>query len=125
MSRWVYDGRTPEEKAAYEKKWHDEHWLVEGKDYTFELNKSWYSGYWPNKTESWICFIKQSFSPWFIIASKGWTYNSVVPFAGFIAKSRAEKWGRDYLKRGGPPEGFFDPPNYVDPNKVTYRGKND
>lgn len=115
------DRRTPEERRRDEERRIAEHYLEEGRAYTFELSHTWYSGWFPMKIMTWGCFIKQAECPWSVIAYEGYDYNNAIPFLSLIARARAKRWGRSYLKRGGPPEGFFAPPP-ADPNMVVFQG---
>lgn len=103
--------RSKEEREASHREWIEKHYLVPGKRYTFETAKYWRGGYnlLGGRNMEWTVYIKEADCPWMICALES-----------FKLKVMAEKWGRDYLKRGGPPEGYFDAP-LPDPNIVTYQ----
>lgn len=113
MARAAFHFRTAEQREEDHENWVKRHYLEPGRRYTFEVNRhlerrSRFNG----KVHRWTVYIKQAEAPWMIVACK----------RGFRMKFQAQKWARDYLKRGGPPEGFFDPPP-PDPNEILYTGR--
>lgn len=66
-----------------------------GRDYTFEVSKSWESGFYIKKY-SYFCHVKQDFPSWMSVA-----------YESFSTRLGAEKWGRDYLKRRGPSKDYW------------------
>lgn len=99
---------TPEENAAYEAERQHLLFFEPGKTYTYDFSNTWHSGWSPFRTMSWSVYIRQAEVPWSIIAVESFEYPEAMPFAGLLAKRRAKKWGKDYLKRGGPPEGYWE-----------------
>lgn len=119
---YFIDRRTAEERAADHQRWIDQHYLEEGKAYTFELHKYWDHGWVPCKVYSWTVHIKQADCPWMGVACNSFTFPGIIPFAGLIARTRAIIWAKAYLKRGGPPEGYFRSAA-PDPNRVVFSGR--
>jgi hypothetical protein len=103
--------RSRAEREESHQKWVRQHYLEEGRAYTFELSHLWIDGYTllGSKRMRWSAYIKQAECPWSGCA--------VSPHFRF--KGQAEQWARDYLRRGGPPEGYFDSPPR-DPNEVVF-----
>lgn len=103
---------TKEERAARDAKWVRDHYLEEGRSYTFEVCRHWMtSTNYGRRVYRWTCYIKQTEHPYMIVGCS----------IDHKTKWGAEKWGRDYLKRGGPPKDFFGPPS-PDPNEITWNG---
>lgn len=96
---------TPRAADPSRQKWIDEHYLEEGRAYTFAVEKRRGA----NRDRGWEIIIKQADCPWSIVALK----------CGFHSKLTATRWARAYLKRGGPPEGYFDRP--PDRNRIVFR----
>jgi hypothetical protein len=109
------DRSTPEERAARRQSWEDNHYLEEGRKYTFDVSRHWLTtSNHGRRIYRWTCFIRQTEHPYMIVGCS----------IDHKTKRKAEKWGEEYLKRGGPPEGFFDPPP-PDPREITWKGRDD
>lgn len=118
------DRRTPEERAAAHQKWIDDHYLVEGRAYTYEANCCWWSGWFPSRRNYYAVHIKQAECPWMIVATELYPYPTIVPGAKIVQWLRAHWWAKRYLRRGGPPANFFaPPPPSPDPRMVVYKKK--
>jgi hypothetical protein len=110
MSPGLWFIETKEEREAYHQKWIKNHYLKEGKRYTFTIEKQRRDFYNIFRGHTYSPYIKQADCPWM----------SVCLGPKFSIPWQATKWAKDYLKRGGPPEGYFDPPP-PDPNIVVYK----
>lgn len=126
MSHLILDRRTPEEKAEQERKDYERLFLEEGKPYTWDLSNTWSDGYgFIDEIHAWDVYIRQAFCPWSLCALESFEYHRWIPGASFIAKAKAEKWGRDYLERGGPPADYWKlQPPPKDPNMKVFRPSN-
>lgn len=98
--------RTPEERAEDDARREAFRYFEPDRTYYYEISKSWQSGYGvTDKIMSWDCWIKQSECPWMVVELKVFRYPTAAPFASWIARRKAIKYGKEYLKRGGPPSG--------------------
>jgi hypothetical protein len=106
-------GLTADEQRERDQEDYDLLWLEDGKAYRVETSRIWdRTTEYGRRVHSWHVTIWQDFSPWGIVALQ----------SGFKTKWGAEKWGRDYIKRGGPPSDYWmlNPPK-PNPNVMVYR----
>lgn len=90
--------------AECRQSWIDKHYLEKGRVYTYEIECR---REWGKIIPKWQLEIREAEAPW-----------GIVCIENFRTKWTAELWARAYLKRGGPPEGYFTP--RVDKNATLY-----
>jgi len=98
--------RTPEEREEEFNAMVRRYYLEKGRGYTYEIERRREYGEYFHIYE---ITIKQTECPW-----------SNVCTHRCRTRIGAHKWAKDYLKRGGPPEGYFD--IKPDPHAMTYEG---